>query len=188
MMLARIIKKLKALLVLFFSGKKRYAETIGVKLGKNCRVYTIDWGSEPFLITIGDNVTVTYGVKFITHDGSAWLMRDERGRRYSYSPISVGNNVFIGIDSIIMPGVKIEDRVIVAAGSVVTKSVPAGSVVAGVPAKVIGKFDDIEQKMLSQFISDADLDKTLGYKERILKVTVNEFKPFLTAKTTHDGK
>lgn len=187
-MLARILKKLNALLVLFFSGKKRYAETLGVTLGKNCRVYTIDWGSEPFLITIGDNVTITYGVKFITHDGSAWLMRDEKGRRYSYSPITVGNNVFIGIDSIIMPGVKIEDRVIVAAGSVVTKSVPAGSVVAGVPAKVIGNFNDIERKMLSQFTSDADLDKTLNYKERILKVTSKEFKPFLSTKSTGEDK
>ncbi|HEY8931268.1 MAG TPA: acyltransferase [Mucilaginibacter sp.] len=165
-----------------FKGKLSYSRSLGVTIGKNCRIYTVDWGSEPFLITIGDNVTVTYGVKFMTHDGAAWLMRDEKGRRYFYSPITIGNNVFIGLDSLIMPGVKLEDRVIVAAGSVVTKSVPAGSVVAGVPARIIGSFDDIQEKMLNTYVADNELNKKLDYKQRILQVTSQEFKPFLRKK------
>lgn len=123
--------------------KEKLARKTGVNIGKNCRIYTSYFGSEPFLISIGDNVTVTSDVKFITHDGSGWLMKDKKGRRYYYHGISVGNNVFIGVNSIIMPGVKIEDNVVVGAGSVVTKSVPEGCVlVAGVPARIIGRYDD----------------------------------------------
>lgn len=53
-----------------------YAKYKGVEVGNNCRLYISDFGSEPFLITIGDNVTITAGVKILTHDGSAWLVRD----------------------------------------------------------------------------------------------------------------
>jgi acetyltransferase-like isoleucine patch superfamily enzyme len=148
-----------------------YARYKGVKIGQNCRIYIKSWGSEPFLITIGDNVTITSGVQFITHDGSSWLMRDQKGRRFYYAPIQIGNHVFIGVNSIIMPGVKIEDMVIVAAGSVVTKSIPSGVIVAGVPAKIIGKYDDIEKRMLETLVSDKEINKTMRYKERILLIT-----------------
>jgi acetyltransferase-like isoleucine patch superfamily enzyme len=147
-------------------------------MGNNCRIYTKGFGSEPFLISIGNHCTITSGVVFITHDGSTWLHRDKKGRRYYYAPIEVGNDVFIGINSIIMPGVKIEDKVIVAAGSVVTKSVPSGVVIGGNPAKIIGNYDELERKRLETFISDIDLDKSLNFKERVLKV-VSSFKPFI---------
>lgn len=162
-------------------GKQHlYFKKVGITVGSNCRIYTSKFGSEPFLITIGNNVTVTSGVSFITHDGSGWLMRDEKGRRYTYQPINIGNNVFIGVNSIIMPGVKIEDRVIVAAGSVVTKSIPSGVVVAGVPAKIIGRYSDIESKMLDNYISDEDMKSLRGtYQEKIKQVTNFAYKPYL---------
>lgn len=52
-------------------GSVAYARKKGVKVGENCRIYIKNWGSEPFLISIGDHVTVTSGVKFITHDDRA---------------------------------------------------------------------------------------------------------------------
>lgn len=179
MKLIRLLNKINGLYTLYFKGGVYYAKSIGVKVGNNCRVYTTNFGSEPFLITIGNNVTVTSGVKFITHDGTTWLMRDERGRRYFYQRISVGNNVFIGVNSIIMPGVKIDDNVIIAAGSVVTKSIPKGVIVAGVPAKIIGNFKEIETRMLSDYISDKEIDLQLPYEERILKVVSNGYKKYL---------
>lgn len=160
-------------------GGVNYAKYKGVTVGQNCRIYTTTFGTEPFLISIGDNVTITSGVKFITHDGSTILMRDKKGRRFFYAPIEIGNNVFIGTNSIIMPGVKIEDRVIVAAGSVITKSVPSGSIVAGVPARIIGKYEDIEERMLNSYISEEDINKDLSYKDRVMQVVSKEFKPFL---------
>jgi len=79
-----------------------------------------------------------------------------------------------------MPGVRIENRVIVAAGSVVTKSIPTGVIVAGVPAKVIEAYDDIEQRMLESYVSEEDIDKTLSYEDRIRSVLSSDFKLFLT--------
>jgi acetyltransferase-like isoleucine patch superfamily enzyme len=175
----KLIGILLELIKRFTSDGTGYARKKGVKIGNDCRIYTTGFGSEPFLITIGDRVTVTSGVKFITHDGSTWLMRDNKGRRYYYAPIEIGNDIFIGLNSIIMPGVKIEDRVIVGAGSVVTKSIPSGVVVVGVPAKIIGSYDEIKKRMLETYVSEMDYDKSTPYKERILKIVSKKFKPFM---------
>lgn len=174
-----ILRHLKKFYLLYTKGIEEYARKIGVKIGVNCRIYTTQFGSEPFLIKIGNKVTITSGVKFITHDGSTWLMRDEKGRRYLYQRIDIGNNVFIGVNSIIMPGVKIEDNVIVAAGSVITKSIPSGVIVAGVPAKIIGSYSEIEKRMLDLYVSDKDLNNKLNYEERVNSVLTSKFKPFL---------
>ncbi len=159
-----------------------YAKYKGVKVGTNCRIITKLFGTEPWLITIGNNSAVARGVMFLTHDGSTWLIQDEKGRRYSYHPIEIGNQVMIGVNCIIMPGVKIEDNVIVAAGSVVTKSVPKNSIVGGNPAKIIGDFDVHKANVLKSNFSEEDMDFSLNYKSRIAKVLTNEFKPFLIKK------
>jgi acetyltransferase-like isoleucine patch superfamily enzyme len=106
------------------------------------------------------------------------MHRDEKGRRYYYAPIEIGNDVFIGTKTLIMPGVKIEDRVIIVAGSVVTKSIPSGVIVAGNPARIIGNYDELERKRLDSFVSDNDIDFSLSYKERIMKV-VRPLKPYM---------
>jgi len=156
-----------------------YARRIGVNVGNDCRVFTTTFGAEPWLIEIGNKVTVTSGVKILTHDGAAWLFKDKKGRRFLYKKTVIKNNVFIGVNSIIMPGVVIEDNVVVAAGSVVTKSVPSGVIIGGNPAKIIGDFDSYKKRVLENFISEDDIDYELDYKERILKVLDFEDKPFL---------
>ena len=157
-----------------------FAKYKGISVGDNCRIYTKLFGTEPWLISIGNNVTITRGVIFLTHDGSTWLMKDVKGRRFLYKRIFIGNNVMIGVNSIILPGVRIEDNVIIGAGSVVTKSIPSGFIVAGNPAKIIGKYHDYEKFALNCFVSFADLDFNLSYKERIIKVVTEESKEFLT--------
>jgi acetyltransferase-like isoleucine patch superfamily enzyme len=136
-------------------GSSYVARAQGVKLGEGCRIYISYFGTEPWLISIGDRVTITSGVQFITHDGATWLLRDGKGRRYRYSPIRIGSDVFIGVNSIILPGVRIGNRVIVAAGSVVNRSIPDNCVVAGVPARFIGTFDQYERRGLAEFPSHA---------------------------------
>lgn len=155
------------------------AKIEGVKVGKNCRIYTRSFGSEPWLIEIGNNVTLTSGVKILTHDGSTWLMRDHKGRRFLYRKTLIKNNVFIGVNSIIMPGVIIEDNVIIAAGSVITKSVPSGVIVGGNPAKIIGDYEAYKENALSNYISEFEIDITKNYKERILEVVDKCSKPFI---------
>jgi maltose O-acetyltransferase len=84
-------------------------------------------------ITIGDNVTLAPNVQIIAHDAST-------KKFFNYvkiGKVDIGNNVFVGMSSIIMPGVIIGDNVIIGSGSVVTKDVPSGWVVVGNPARKI---------------------------------------------------
>ena len=116
-----------------------YARKIGVRVGDNCRLLSTNFGSEPWLIEIGDHVEITGGVHFITHGGATWVIRDnERAKDViKYGKIVIKDNCFIGLGSIILPGVTIGPNSIVAAGSVVTKDVEPDSVVAGNPAKKV---------------------------------------------------
>jgi acetyltransferase-like isoleucine patch superfamily enzyme len=148
---------IKSRVLYALKGSTYAARASGVKLGEGCRLYSSNFGGEPWLISIGDRVTVTSGVQFVTHDGATWLLRDEKGRRYRYAPIEIGSDVFIGVNSIILPGVRVGNRVIVAAGSVVNRSIPDNCVVAGVPARFIRTFDEFERRALEEFHSDADM-------------------------------
>ena len=149
-------------------GSVAYARKKGVKVGENCRIYIKNWGSEPFLVTIGDHVTVTSGVKFITHDGSTCLITDAQDKRYQrFAPIRVGTHVFIGVNSIIMPGVTIGSNVVIGAGSVVTKDIPDNSVAIGVPAKVVSNFADYQAKIQNTCASDSDLVGITDYQQRV---------------------
>lgn len=123
------------------------ARSLGVTVGTGCRIYSCRVASEYSMVSIGDETTVSVDVLFVTHDGTGWLYRDERGRRYRYAPVTVGDRCFIGARAVLMPGVRIGSDSVVAAGAVVTQSVPAGSIVGGVPAKVIGRTSDLMAKI-----------------------------------------
>jgi hypothetical protein len=92
-------------------------------------------------------VTVTSGVRFVTHDGGVWVFRDALPDIDVIAPIVVGNNVFIGINSVILPGVTIGDDCVIGAGSVVNRDVPRGTVAAGVPARALGPIERYREKV-----------------------------------------
>lgn len=106
--------------------------------------------SDPKLIKFHNNDIVTSNVTFVNHDiFHLGLSRLGKGEfYYKKGCIEVMDNVFIGCNSTILSNVRIGPNAIVAAGSVVTKDVPPNSVVAGVPAKVIGNFNDFVNKRL----------------------------------------
>lgn len=80
---------------------------------------------------MGDHVEVTSGCKFITHDGGAWVLRELGYQKMDvFGPIKIGNNVFIGMNTVILPNVTIGDNVVIGTGAVVTKDIPDNSVVA----------------------------------------------------------
>jgi acetyltransferase-like isoleucine patch superfamily enzyme len=148
----------------------RYARKIGVKVGERCRFIGIKagtFGSEPYLVTIGSHVTITGNVQFITHDGGVWVFRDEFPEIDVLGRIIIGNNVFIGFNSIIMPGVTVGDNVVIGAGSVVTKNIPSNSVVAGVPAKVISTFESYKEKSIKNSLNTKNI--TPEKKREIVK-------------------
>jgi acetyltransferase-like isoleucine patch superfamily enzyme len=129
--------------------KIKLIKQMGVNVGEGCEIYhNVTFGSEPYLITIGDNVRITRGVTFVTHDGGMWTLRKmnllEEGDMFGR--ISVGNNVHIGLDTIIMPGVTIGDNCIIGCGAVVTKDIPNNSIAAGVPARVIKSIEEYYEK------------------------------------------
>ena len=129
----------------------KYFRKMGAQIGDNCRIYKQELGGEPYLVKIGNHCTITLGVKFITHDGGCWIFREEIPNLNRFGIIEIEDNCFIGLDSIIMPNVKIGKNSIIGAGSVVTKDIPDGSIAVGVPAKVIGKTEEFKEKVIEEW-------------------------------------
>ncbi len=119
-----------------FERKINYLRKRGVKIGKNCNIYTLSFSTEPYLIELGDHVAIGGDTKFITHDGSLTVF-GEQLNGWLYGRIKIGNNVFIGINCIILLNTTIGDNCIIGAGSVVRGHFPANSVIIGNPAKVV---------------------------------------------------
>jgi acetyltransferase-like isoleucine patch superfamily enzyme len=121
----------------------------GLQMGTGCRLNGMPhFGSEPYLITLGNHVEISGRVTFITHDGATWVFRTRPGfeRTIKYGPIVVKDNCFIGFGSIILPGVTIGPNSVVAAGSVVSKDVPPGKIVGGSPAHEIADLESYAER------------------------------------------
>lgn len=126
----------------------KYAQKIGVNMRGGVFLYgKITWGTEPWIITLGSNVHITDGVKFITHDGGTLLFRNQVPDLEITKPITIGNDVYIGNDVTLLPGVTIGNNVVIGAGAVVTKNIPDNSVAAGVPARIIKTADEYFEKL-----------------------------------------
>lgn len=114
----------------------------GAKIGKNFffQGSYIDSGF-PFLIEIGDNVTLT-NATILAHDASTYniIGKSRVGK------VKIGNNVFIGYQSIILPNVSIGDNVVIGAGSIVSRSIPDNSVAVGNPCRVIETYTEFCKK------------------------------------------
>ena len=87
-------------------------------------------------VTFGDNVFIAPGCGFYTAGHPLDHKRRNKGLEYAL-PITVGNNVWIGAQVCVLPGVSIGDNTVIGAGSVVTRDVPAGVLAAGNPCRVI---------------------------------------------------
>lgn len=140
-----MIRKIKLLYQKLFWPYEKRARIAGVKIGSNNFIASAFWSSEPYLIRIGNNCAITSGVKIFTHGGSR-VLRHKHPKFDAFGKVIIGDYVYIGSNSLIMPGVTIGNNVLIAAGSVVTKSVPDGVVVAGNPAKFVCTIDDYEKK------------------------------------------
>lgn len=138
----KIISNLRKRIIKLFMSPEKYAKFIGVNIGTNNFIPDKDcWSSEPYLITIGNNCAITNGVRIFTH-GGARVARMKFPDFDVFGKVTIGDWVYIGTNSLIMPGVTIGDGSLIAAGSVVTKSVPSGVVIGGNPARILSTVDD----------------------------------------------
>jgi acetyltransferase-like isoleucine patch superfamily enzyme len=138
----------------------RWARSVGIQVGERCRLIDITdrtFGSEPELIHIGSHVTITSDVRFVTHDGGVWVFRDQYPDIDVIAPIRVGDNVFLGIGAILLPGVSIGNNCVIGAGSVVTRDIPEGVVAVGNPARPIKKVSEYLASSLAKSVNTKQL-------------------------------
>jgi acetyltransferase-like isoleucine patch superfamily enzyme len=121
---------------------------LGVKIGEDCLIQNYSFDTEPFLIEIGNHVAIASGTRLITHDGGAWVFRNKYPDLDCFGKIKIGDNCFIGLDSIILPNTEIGNNCVIGAGSVVRGKIPDNSVVMGNPAKVIMKSSFLQSMYL----------------------------------------
>lgn len=144
--------------ILWCGGGYRRAEYLKKKgyfkhIGEHCFLQPYNFGTEPERISFGDNVHVASNVNFVNHDVSSFMfnyMDKEHQYNERFGDITIGNNVFIGSNVTILYDVVIGDNVIIGAGSLVNKDIPSGTVAAGVPCKVVGKFEDYKNRLMAR--------------------------------------
>lgn len=164
-----------------FEWKFAYGERIckilrrrGMHIGEHCELYkNVTYPSEPYLCSIGNNVRITNGVKFITHDGGVWVLRNQENLKNVdvFGKITIGNNVHIGMNAIIMPGVTIGNNVVIGCSAVVTHDIPDNSIAVGVPARVIETYDEYLEKVKKK----CDYTKHMSAEDK-RKYLLNKYK------------
>jgi len=128
-----------------------YLRRQGAQIGENCFIIPTNLGTEPYLIKIGNHVAIANGVEFITHDGAAWIFRDEVSDAQVFGPIVIEDNCIVGQNAILFPNIRIGRNSIVGAGSVVISDVPPNTIVVGVPARPLGSVDKYREKCLERW-------------------------------------
>ncbi len=129
-----------------------YFRKAGMKIGDGCNICCNIMTMEPFMVEIGNNVTISGNVVLITHDNSVSKLgvndNDIFGR------IVIGDNCFIGQNSVILYGVELAENIVVAAGSVVCNSFSESNIViAGNPARKVGSWETLKTKSIPYVMS-----------------------------------
>jgi acetyltransferase-like isoleucine patch superfamily enzyme len=138
-----------------------YLRRQGSQIGEGCFIVPTSLGTEPYLVKIGNHVAIAYGVTFSTHDGAAWIFRDQVPDTQVFGPIVIEDNCIIGSNAILLPNIRIGRNSVVGAGSVVISDVPPNSVVVGVPARPLGSVDKYREKCLERWKAQRPPDAIL---------------------------
>lgn len=160
----------------------------GLKVGKNVRFVEVpEFGTEPFLIEIGDETTFSNNVRFVNHDGgqNALHFFEKYKDVRTFGRIKIGKQCLIGADTILMPGIEIQDNCILGAGSILTTSMPAGTVYAGVPAKFICTIEEYGDKLLQNNVM---YPRHLEENRKNLEAYIKEHLPHTYKPVKHHGR
>lgn len=131
---------------------------LGLTVGSNFsrQEKTLIDQSHCWLITIGDDVTLAPRVHILAHDAST-----KKALSYTrLGTVNIGNNVFVGASTTILPGVNIGDNVVIGAGSVVSKDIPSNSVAVGSPAKVICTYEEFVSRKENEMVNVPVFDES----------------------------
>lgn len=159
----KAIKKIKYRLLP--SSKMKDIKSSFHHIGKNCLICTnnID---QPCLVSLGNNVILAADSVLLNHDYSVQIIRSyyNDAKLDKVGPIIIGNNVFVGARSIILPNCKVEDNTIISAGSLLTgKCYEGGYVWGGIPAKPLMTIEDYYDKTKAESLKLPWIDKLQEY-------------------------
>lgn len=193
---------IKKLYIYFYckSNSQRYIahlRKLGIKIGEGCvvrglRNSAIDI-SRPSLVEIGNYVDMNVNFTILTHDYvTSVFLRKYKTFVNSSGKVKIGNNIYFGKNCTVLKGVTIGDNCIIGAGSLVNKSIPANSVAAGVPAKVICSLDEYYKKRCIESIDEA-FEYALSINERFGRLPIEadfreEFPLFVSGNEAENHK
>lgn len=155
------------------ASPEKLARHLGVSIGKNCLISTRNWPSEGYLITIGNNVQITPYVSIHTH-GGAQAIRHLHPDFDVFGKVVIEDWAYIGAYSQIMPGVTVGEGALVAAGSIVTKSVAPHTVVGGNPARYICTTEEFYERNKQYNVNTKGLTRQ-DKKKKLLSLTDDMF-------------
>jgi len=154
----------------------------GMKVGKD--VIFIEapaFGSEPYLIEIGDRTKITAGCTFINHDGAMYVIRsmEKYADARNFGRIKIGSNCFVGNNCIFLPGSQMGNNCILGAGSVLNSTMPNNSVFAGTPAKYICTIEEYGDKALqNNILYPRELEKDRSQLDNYIRENLpHHYKP-----------
>ena len=157
-MIFNVVKSLIARIRRSYELRKYNPNTIaeyfrkqGAQVGENCQIVPTKLGTEPYLVKIGNHVTIAKAARFMTHDGGTWIFRDEMPDLQVFGPIVIEDNCVIGQNAILFPNIRIGKNSIVGAGSVVINDVPPDTIVMGVPARPFGATAKYKEKCFERW-------------------------------------
>lgn len=160
----RIKRMIMHSLAVILRGKytEKYARAIGVKMGKECHFVDIPaFGTEPWLIEIGNHVLVSFDVVFVNHEGAHWVLKKlpkyKDMHLFSYGKIIIEDNVYIGEGVTILKNVRIGKNTIIGAKSLVNKNCEENAVYAGVPARRLCSVEEWAERFAGN-MPDVDWD------------------------------
>lgn len=140
-----------------------HLRSVGMVIGENTIIYSpthciID-ATRPWMVEIGNNVSITRGVTILTHGYDWSVFKGKYGDVLgSAGRVKIGDNVFIGMNATVLKGVTIGDNVVIGANSLINKDVPSNSVVVGNPQRVVCTIDEyLEKRRAAQLDEAADL-------------------------------
>ena len=127
---------------------------MGMRIGERTTIFNANTvlidKTRPWLIEIGDDVQITRGVVILTHGYDWSVLKGKYGEVLgSAGKVKIGNNVFVGMNTMILKGVTIGNNVIIGAGSLVNKDIPDNCVVAGNPARVVMSLEEYHEKRIA---------------------------------------